>query len=209
MKYCQSITTNKILYGVVLLLVTVVFFTSCQADNPPPPAPAASFTYSSTRVFPVQVQFTNLSTSPFPGPSVFLWDFGDGTTVSAIANPVHLYVVAGTYQVRLIQGYSNGTKDTVIKVLQLAANGPSGISTGTAGTTGSDFSFTIPSGHTVTFVNTSANANSYFWDFGDASNSTSAATTVTHQYNAAGPFNIILKATGEGGTDTCSARINF
>jgi PKD repeat protein len=211
MKYGKATTVNKILQTAVLLLVSVIFFSSCKPDDPTPPPPAAnaSFTYGSTRVFPVQVQFTNLSTSPFPGASSFLWDFGDGMVLSATTNPLHLYVVAGTYQVKLIQTYSNGTKDTVIKTLQLTTNGPSGVSTGAAGTTAADFSFTIPSGHTVTFVNTSANATSYLWDFGDATNSTSTATTVTHQYNAAGPFNIILRATGAGGTDTCSARIVF
>jgi PKD repeat protein len=195
----------------IVLMAGTFFFISCRPDNPtpPPPAPNAAFSYTSLRAFPVQVQFTNLSTSPFPGVSTFAWDFGDGNGSALSTNPVHTYTQPGTYQIKLIQTYSNSTKDTVVKNLLLSINGPGGTSTLVNGITTTDFTFSFPTGFTVTFINTSTNAASYLWDFGDGTNSAAAGTTVTHNYNGAGPFNIILKATGEGGSDTCSAKIAF
>jgi PKD repeat protein len=195
---------------VLLLIIYSIAFFSCTPDDPTPPptAPNSGFTYTSARVFPVQVSFVNTSTSSFPGASTYFWGFGDGTN-STIINPVHAYVTAGTYLVRLVQVYANSTSDTLIKALQLNPNGPSGVSSKVTGTTATDFTFSIPSVYLATFTNTSTNATSYFWDFGDATNSTSAATTVTHQYNTAGPFTVKLKVTGPGGTDSSSAVINF
>lgn len=195
---------------VILAVVLAAAFMGCQPDvvPTPPPLPNASFSYTSARVFPVQVSFTNTSTSPFPGPSTFIWDFGDGST-STITNPIHFYTTAGTYMVKLVQVYSNATRDTVIKAMQLNAVGPSGVSTSPNGTAATDFTFSIPSIYLVSFMNTSTNATSYLWDFGDATSSTSSVTTVTHQYNSAGPFTVKMSATGSGGTDTCSAQIVF
>lgn len=195
----------------ILLSISTTMWYSCQSDvpTPPPVAPNAAFSYTSARVFPVQVSFLNTSTSPFPGASTFIWDFGDGSAPSSITNPVHLYAVAATYNVRLIQVYPNATRDTLIKALQLNATGPAGVSTKPGGIAATDFSFSIPSVYLATFTNTSTNASSFLWDFGDGANSTSSAATITHQYNGAGPFTVKLSATGSGGTDTCSARIAF
>ncbi|MBL7700787.1 MAG: PKD domain-containing protein [Ferruginibacter sp.] len=202
----------RLIYGVFWLafFAAVISVCGCQPDYVPTPpvAPTASFSYTSARVFPVQVSFINTSTSTIPGPSTFIWDFGDGST-STITNPVHFYPVAGTYMVSLVQIYSNATRDTVIKALQLNPTGPSGVSSKQNGTAATDFAFTIPSIYLVSFTNTSTNATSYLWEFGDATSSTSAATTVTHQYTGTGPFNVKMTATGGGGSDTCSAQIVF
>ncbi len=192
-----------------LILLTITTLVSCAPDDPTPPPvlPNASFSYTSVRVFPVPVSFINTSSGTFPVVSS-IWDFGDGS-ISTIANPVHMYFAAGTYLVKLVQQYSNSTSDTLIKALQLNVNGPSGISSKDANTAAADFTFSIASVYLATFTNTSTDATAYLWDFGDATNSTSAQTTLTHQYNAAGPFVVKLKATGAGGTDTCSAVIGF
>lgn len=50
---------------------------------------------------------------------------------------------------------------------------------------------------TVSFTNTSQNAASYFWDFGDGTTATS--DNPTHQYTSAGTFTVTLTATGAGG----------
>jgi Zn-dependent metalloprotease/chitodextrinase len=55
----------------------------------------------------------------------------------------------------------------------------------------------------VSFVNTSYNGTSYFWDFGDGNNSSSASPT--HTYMNAGTYNVSLIVTGTGnciGADT-------
>jgi PKD repeat protein len=210
MKTLQNLRSAYTAFCIVLLVSLAAIIPGCQPDYipPAPVAPVASFSFSSARVFPVQVSFTNTSTSSLPGPSTFIWDFGDGTT-STITNPVHFYPVAGTYLVSLVQIHSNATRDTVIKSMQLNAAGPSGVSTKPSGTAAADFTFSIPSVYIVNFTNTSTNAASYLWDFGDATSSTSSSTTVTHQYNGAGPFNVKMIATGSGGADTCSTQINF
>jgi len=181
----------------------------CSKDGTSPAnMPNASFTYTSSRIFPVQVIFTNQSTSSIPGVSTFAWNFGDGSFATTV-NATHMYTVPGTYQVSLVQTYGNGTKDTTVQQLQLIVNGPAGTSTTANGTAATSFNFVIVAGYTVGFNNTSTNASSYLWDFGDATTSTSAAATVTHQYNTPGTFKVILKASSNSDSDTCSATLNF
>lgn len=197
--------------SVFIALVIVLY--GCPPETPdpppPPPAPAASFTYSSTRNFPVQVNFVNNSASPFPGASVFFWDFGDGAT-STIVNPVHIYTTAGTYMVKLVQQYSNGSRDTVLKALSLTPSGPSGVSTTPNSISATDFNFSFTPSFTVFFTNTSTNAVSYQWNFGNGNTSSSAAATVNNVYTGTGPYSVILKAINNAGAaDTCSAVINF
>jgi PKD repeat protein len=209
MKILASLKSgSNLLFTALLLLISIVLF-SCTKDTTtaPDPLPNAGFSYTSARVFPVQVTFTNTSSGPFPVVSS-IWDFGDGS-FSTVINPTHAYPNSGTYLIRLVQQYSNSTRDTIIKALQLNVNGPSGISSKNNSIAAADFTFSIASVYLATFTNTSTNATAYLWDFGDATNSTSAATTLTHQYNAAGPFTVKLKATGPGGTDSCSAQIVF
>ena len=65
-------------------------------------------------------------------------------------------------------------------------------------------SFTA-SGNVVNFSNTSSGANSYSWDFGDFTNSSS--NTPTHAYAANGNYNVILTAINGSCTDTATFSI--
>ena len=139
-----------------LVLLTITTLVSCTPDNPtppPPPLPNAGFSYISARVFPAQVTFTNTSTGPFPVVSS-MWDFGDGSFATVI-NPTHAYPNSGTYLIRLVQQYSNNTRDTITKALQLNVNGPSGTSSKDANTIAADFTSSIASVYLATFTNTS------------------------------------------------------
>ena len=60
---------------------------------------------------------------------------------------------------------------------------------------------------TVTFTNTSANATSYAWEFGD--NGTSTATSPQHIYTSDGLYIVRLTATGAGGTNSTAKIVNI
>jgi PKD repeat protein len=60
---------------------------------------------------------------------------------------------------------------------------------------------------TISFKNTSTDANTYAWDFGD--NGTSTDKEPQHKYAVAGTFTVKLTATGDGGTNTASQIITI
>jgi len=192
----------------VIFLASLFAFVDCSpgSNNPVTDPPGASFTYTSARNFPVTILFTNTSISGAPGPSTFVWDFGDGG-FSFIQNPSHMYQSAGTYLIKMIQTQSDGTKDTVIMALALTPNGPSGTSSRNA--TASFIYAIVNDSYTATFTNGSIDAQTYLWEFGDGTTSTSANSTVTKSYTAPGVYHARLTATGQGGVDTCGATISF
>jgi PKD repeat protein len=193
---------------IIISVAFLCFGISCTKQNTPSQAPHASFTYTSARNFPVSIQFTDQTVYP---PGVFmswLWNFGDGS-ISTLHNPLHVFLNAGTYVVKLIttQQGPGGIKDSASQIINLNLAGPSGNSTRTAT---ASFSFVIVNDiFTTTFVNGSTNASSYLWEFGDGSSSTSGNSTVTKNYQAPGTYHVKLTATGPGGVDTCGATIIF
>lgn len=63
----------------------------------------------------------------------------------------------------------------------------------------SSFEFEIPTGEApaeIAFKNTSENADSYFWDFGDGSSATDE--NPTHKYNFSGTYNVTLISYKDG-----------
>jgi PKD repeat protein len=64
------------------------------------------------------------------------------------------------------------------------------------------FKFTIDTYGYVTFVNSSTNAASYAWDYGDGTTSTDMSPN--HQYRSYGNFTVRLTGTGPGGSSTSS-----
>ena len=59
----------------------------------------------------------------------------------------------------------------------------------------------------VTFNNTTSNATSYLWDFGD--NATSTLINPTHTYTSGGVFTVKLTANGAGGSSSTSKTVNI
>ncbi len=61
---------------------------------------------------PDTIHFQNISIG-----STYIWDFGDGSPVSTLVNPIHIYTQSGIYNVRLISTLLNGCNlaDTIIK----------------------------------------------------------------------------------------------
>ena len=140
--------------------------------------------------------FTNTSTGSIAS---YYWDFGDGI-FSTLANPSKAYAVAGNYAVKLIVTGVNGCKDSVTQNVVV--------------TTKPVPNFTIVGGGNcsnslaISLTNTSTNASSYVWSFGDGT--TNVLTNPTKTYAAFGSYTIKLIATNANGcVDSFSTTINL
>jgi carboxypeptidase T len=144
--------------------------------------PTAAFTATSPTTLGDVTTFANLSTEA----DSFVWDFGDGSALSTAVSPTHSYTTTGLFSVTLLA--SNGWfTDTVSQWVQVV---PVEIITPTA-----VFTLTTPIwlGETAVFTNTSTDAFSYTWDFGDGS-PLSTVPSPTHTYTSTGVFTVTLTA---------------
>lgn len=175
--------------------VTLTALNECGSDVfailiPVYTVPEASFSASPTSGCPsLQVQYTDQST---PNTTSWLWTFPGGVPSSSNdQNPVVTYPSPGTYSATLTAmnpaGVNSITQTDLITIGIIPIPG---------------FSFTV-NGNTVTFTNTTDNANgigpvSYLWDFGDGSTSTEA--NPVHTYAINGSYTVKLTATNDCGT---------
>jgi len=143
--------------------------------------PAAVFTMNPPYL---DVVFTNSSTDAVS----YLWDFGDGNT-STEENPSHTYSAAGTYLVCLTATAADGNESTECQEVDVFAEILAAVA---------DFTFSVDLAE-VTFTNSSANADSYSWDFGDSNSSTEE--NPTHTYEAGNSYEVCLTATNAAGSN--------
>ncbi len=151
-------------------------------------APTAGFTSSAPGCPGEGISFTNTTTGT--APIEYLWDMGDGTT-STETNPLHAYAAAGSYTVTLEAENSFGV-DRASAVVQVGPLPVAGFSFQTGGLV-------------VTLTNSSQNATSYLWAFGDGI--TSTLVNPVHTYSTVGTYTVTLQATGECGVDEYSATV--
>jgi len=132
--------------------------------------------------------FTNNSV---PLSATFEWDFGDGSTSSAI-NPVHSYANDGFYEVTLtiISGCGNISTSEWIEIATLPT---------------ADFFTNFTFGcqpYSVEFLdNSSSNVDSYFWEFEGGTPATSTDADPVVVYNDAGTYDVSLTVTNSIGSD--------
>ena len=161
--------------------------------------PVANFSFSGNgNPAPCPVTFTDSSENA----SSYSWDFGDGSPKSTDKNPTHNYITAGNYTVTLTITNSNEIH-TKTSTINISAPEP------TAETI-ANFIFSgnqVPAPSKITFTNTSQNASSYSWNFGD--NSTSAETNPVHTYITPGKYTVTLEATGAKGIKTQTKNITI
>jgi PGF-pre-PGF domain-containing protein len=153
------------------------------------PIPVANFSANVTSgAVPLSVGFTDSSTN---SPTTWFWDFGDGAN-STIQNPTHEYSSAGTYNVSLNATNAGGSNISTQLSYITAAIAPV-----------ANFSANVTSGASplsVGFTDSSTNfPTSWFWDFGDGTNS--STQNPTHTYSSAGTYNVSLNATNVGGSN--------
>jgi PKD repeat protein len=139
--------------------------------------------------FEFEADFLSISfenTSEFG--SGFYWDFGDGSFSTEI-NPVHEYASDGDYMVCLIaEGHCEN--DTICQLISV-----SGCNVETIAGFAFETDYLL-----VSFSDTSLNADSVLWDFGDGT--TSTIPDSDHNYPASGIYTVCLIAYGVCFTDT-------
>ena len=144
--------------------------------------PIVAFT-SADRCLGTSISFTNQTT----GANAFVWDFGNGRSTAA-TSPDYTYPAAGTYSVKLIAFTANGCKDSLSKSVSVFANPALGFSASPN---------PICRGGVMSFANTTTNAVSYNWAFGNGN--TSTLTSPSNIYNTAANYNVKLVARSSNG----------
>lgn len=127
-----------------------------------------------------------------------LWDFGDGTTSTAIT-PSKSYAAPGIYTVTLTVTGPDGT-DTTTETITVAGDIQAAI-TAPAGTVEPGTPATFSSGNSTSDLG----ITSYLWDFGDGT--TSTAANPSHTYTTAGNYTVTLTVTGPDGTSTVTQTV--
>jgi gliding motility-associated-like protein len=150
------------------------------------PKPNASFSFPRT-CQPDAVNFVDASTVSTGTIAVYDWDFGDGST-SALQNPSYAYAAADTYLVNLIVTTDNGCLDTMARELVWNPK-PSAIF---------DFqNVCFPDSIIFSDLSTLQFGNFLRWEWAFGDGNTSLVQNPTHQYAAAGTYNVQLIVTSD------------
>ncbi|HEU4718229.1 MAG TPA: PKD domain-containing protein, partial [Bacteroidia bacterium] len=151
---------------------------------------------------PLCVNFSDLSTVTAPSAiTSWNWDFGDGN-ISTQQNPSHCYDTPGIYTVVLKVTTAAGCETTITMTNYINA-----FVTPVAGFTYSPQPVSILDPE-VFFTDTSWNAVTWSWSFGDLNNSSSASQNPSFVYPDATCYQVLLSVTSANGcTDTATQDI--
>lgn len=145
----------------------------------------------------LRFSFTDQSIAP----QTWEWDFGDGSPVSTIQNPSHIYPAFGNYTVRLI--VTNGAcADTTTRIIRTVDESPDFSVNQTTACKAATLNFT------VTNVNV-ANLTNYAWTFGDGGIASTGLTTVSHTYTVSGTYTVRLITTDINGCRDTMIKTNY
>ena len=166
----------------------------------PPPSPEVDFEASPTEGYaPLLVRFYDRSNKTM---KQWLWDFGDDRT-SDLANPTHVYVEEGSYDVSytawdLQGGYATEVKPGYIRLTERPE------------VPYPDFTWESsppsdggPPPYTVHFTDRSTGGpTGWEWDFGDEHSSDEQ--NPSHTYQDAGSYDVTLTVRNDNGENTCT-----
>ncbi len=155
------------------------------------PLPEANLGLSS-HCYGVPIQFNDLSTIQTGSITSWQWDFGDGSSVSILQNPIHIYNSSGIYDIILIVSSQYSCTDTVHYQADISP------------TPVADFSAVPINGCSplsVNFTDLSSISNgdivSWYWSFGDGIFST--IQNPIHIYDSAGVYDVSLTVISDCG----------
>jgi len=159
----------------LLLFLPVFVLAGCEIDgytylSVDNNLPAAKYSYA---VDGYTVDLKNESSNA----TSYLWDFGDGTT-STEKSPEHVYQAKGKYVITLTASDNNNKSDKYVEEAAI-------------GFPYASFTY-IADKLNVTFNNTSKNASSYLWDFGDGV--TTEEDNPVHDFQEEGMYTVSLTA---------------
>ena len=150
---------------------------------PGPSIPIASFTTSSTTIcYGDSIQLVNTSVDA----DTYNWVIpGASPTTSSQTDPWVLFATSGSYSIELIASGAGGS-DTLMQTVNVTVlPNPAASFTENADT------LFVPSA-TLYLTNTSTDASTYYWDFGDGSSSTDV--NPWHNYSTPGQYTVLLVA---------------
>ena len=127
------------------------------------------------------IAFSNLSTGTITG---YRWDFGDSGT-STLKDPKYKYTDTGRFTVKLT-AFNNGCGNTMVKPLYVSIFG-----------TVARFNYTIDCGNKlqVAFRDSSINATTISWNFGDGSPIVNGVLNPVHTFPSYGNYDVTLTTT--------------
>lgn len=166
-------------YTITLTVTNACGSQSISKNSTVGAVPAALFTVNRPNgCAPHLVNFSDISSGVYES---LMWEFPGGTPpVSTAANPQVVYASPGQYDVRLIVNGALGN-DTLYNMAYINVL-PSPVPL---------FSYMV-NGNTVTFNNTSSNAQNYQWTFGDGQSST--LQNPVHNFMNGGIYTVTLNA---------------
>lgn len=177
--------------GLSLFLFIMMLFVSCEEDETLGTDPIADFSYS---VVEEDDPFTVAFTATLEHAKGISWDFGDGSDPVIDENPIHTYSKGGDFQVTLVAIGEGGSNVIAVKTLTIVPPPPA---------PSASFNYILDETNPLTavFMNTSTDASTHEWDFGDEAG-TSTETNPSYTYDKAGTYQVTLTATGEGGVNS-------
>ncbi len=145
----------------------------------------------------LQFSFTDQSIDPL----TWEWNFGDGSPVSNVQNPVHIFPAFANYTVRLIVT-NGGCADTTFRTIRTVDEDPDFIADQAVACKPAYITFN------VTNIN-AGNIASYSWDFGDGGTINTPNPTVAYTYSTSGTFTVTLTTTDINGCTDVVTKTNY
>lgn len=163
------------------------------------PNPVVDFSLPSVCLPAGAAQFNDLSTisDGTANQFTYAWNFGDGSAVSTIKDPLHNYAGVGPFNVELAVTSGNGCISTLTKALTTVYAEPMALFNSPA---------EVCAGSTINFTDQSTAAGStvtgWEWDFGDGTQSTDRNPAKT--FTVPGTYTVTLNVTTALGCRTVS-----